>query len=68
MLAGNFNVLILRPVWTTGRIQIANGGDTHDYLKTGLPIIYNTSAFYLMVQADSTATGLPELNLEIASA
>ena len=68
MTAGNFNVLLLRPLWTAGRVKIANDGDIHDMLKTGLPVIYNTSAFYLTIQADSTATGLPEIVIEIASA
>jgi len=68
MTAGNFNVLVLRPLWTSGRVPIANGGDIHDYLKTGFPIVYNTSAFYVQVCADSTASGTPEINFEIASA
>jgi hypothetical protein len=67
MTAGAFNVLILRPLWTSGRVPIANGGDIHDMLKTGLPIVYNTSALYLQVFADSTATGLPECNIELAN-
>ena len=68
MTAGNFNVLVLRPLWTSGRVPIANGGDIHDMLKTGLPIVYLDSALFLQVSADSTATGLPECNIEIASA
>jgi hypothetical protein len=68
MTAGAFNVLVLRPLWTSGRVPIANGGDVHDMLRTGLPIVYNTSAFYIQVCADSTGTGTPELNYEIASA
>ena len=67
MTAGAFNVLLLRPLWTSGRVPIANGGDIHDMLKTGMPIVYSTSALYLQVCADSTSTGLPECNLEIAS-
>jgi hypothetical protein len=67
MNAGAFNVLIMRPVWTSGRVPIANASDIHDLLKTGMPVIYNTSALYPVFQADSTSTGFPELVFEIAS-
>ena len=66
--AGTFNVLILRPLWTNGRTKIANDGDVHDLLRTGMPIVYNTSALILVVEADSTSSGIPELAIEIASA
>lgn len=66
MTAGNFNVLILRPLYSE-RIAVANSGSVADLLKTGMPIIYNTSALILTVTADSTATGLPDVTLEIAS-
>jgi hypothetical protein len=66
--AGSFNVLILRPIWTSGRCMTANDGDIHDMLKTGLPIVYNDSALIMQVQADSTASGVPELSFEVASA
>ena len=68
MTAGAFNVLILRPIWTSGRCMTANDGDIHDMLKTGLPIIYGDSALIMQVQADSTASGTPELAFEVASA
>ncbi len=67
MTAGTFNVLILRPLWTSGRVRAANDGDIHDMLKTGMPVVYSDSALILQVVADSTATGLPELILEVAS-
>jgi hypothetical protein len=65
--AGTFNVLILRPIYTSMRCMTANDGDVHDMLKTGLPVIYNDSALVMMVQADSTASGIPELAFEIAN-
>jgi len=67
MTAGTFNVLILRPLWTSGRVKIANDGDIHDMLKTGMPIVYTDSALIMVVEADSTATGVPEMVLEIAN-
>ena len=68
MTAGAFNVLILRPLNTSMRIPVANGAAILNYLDTGMPIVYNTSALYPQVFADSTASGLPELNIEVASA
>lgn len=64
--AGTFNILVLRPLWS-GRCRTANDGDVHDLAKTGMPIIYADSALFLAVAADSTATGIPELELVIAN-
>lgn len=66
MTVGTFNVLVMRRLWM-GRVRAANDGDTHDMLKTGLPVIFDTSALFLMVSADSTSTGLPEVVAEVVS-
>jgi hypothetical protein len=63
--AGTFNVMILRPLWF-GRVITANGGDVHDLLKTGFPRIFEDSALYTILYADSTAVGLPDLTFQIA--
>lgn len=63
--AGTFNFMVLRPLWI-GRVVIANAGDVHDLLRTGLPQIYDTSALFALIVADSTASGYPGLQLEIA--
>jgi hypothetical protein len=63
--AGTFNFMVLRPLWA-GRIPAANCGDVHDFLRTGLPQIYDTSALFVLIQTDSTATGYPGMQLEIA--
>jgi len=68
MTAGTFNVLILRPLWTSGRVMVANDADIHDLLKVGMPIVYTDSALILVPQADSTSSGIPEVCFEIASA
>jgi len=67
--AGGFNVVILRELWTGGRVKYVgdNNNLVHDILKTGMVPVYNTSALYLMVQADSTASGVPELMLELSN-
>ncbi len=63
---GTFNINVLRPLWT-GRVRIANDGDVHNYLKTGLPQIFADSAIYVLIAPDSTATGIPELSIEVAN-
>ncbi len=63
---GTFNILVMRPLWS-GRVKIANDGDTHDLAKTGMPIVYADSALTLVVAPDSTATGIPEIELVIAN-
>lgn len=62
---GTFNVMILRPLWF-GRCVTANFGDTNDLLKTGFPQIFDTSALYVLLYADSTAVGLPDISMQIA--
>jgi hypothetical protein len=61
---GTFNVLVLRRLWS-GRVIVANWGDTHDFLKTGMPIVFADSALMPIVRPDSTATGLFELVAEV---
>ena len=65
--AGTFNVMVLRPLWS-GRIGVANGGDVHDMLRTGLPQIYADSSLYVLVAADSTSSGIPHMSVEISNA
>jgi len=66
--AGSFNLLIVRELWTNGRVRAANDGDVHDMLKTGMPLVYNTSALYPIIQTDSTASGqFPEIFIELAN-
>jgi hypothetical protein len=62
---GTFNVMILRPLWF-GRCIVANSGDVHDLLKTGFPQIYEDSALYILLYADATAVGLPDICMQIA--
>ena len=63
--AGTFNVMVLRPLWF-GRVYTANGGDVHDFLRTGMPRIFETSALYVLLYADSTAVGLPLITMQVA--
>lgn len=63
---GTFNVLVIRPLWT-GRVIAANFGDLHDYMRVGLPRVFDTSALAVCVNADGVLSGLPELMLTIAN-
>lgn len=63
---GTFNVMVLRPLWS-GRVPILNSGDVHDMLRTGMPQIYENSALYVQIAADSTSSGIPEIMVEIAN-
>jgi hypothetical protein len=62
--AGTFNVHIMRWLWGC-RINAANQGAMDNLLRTGLSQIFPTSALRHVVTADSTATGLPALRLEV---
>lgn len=62
--AGTFNIHIMRKLWA-GRVIVANGGDVHDFTKTNLPIVYDTSCLYHIIQPDAGATGLPTIDIDI---
>ena len=64
--AGTANILVLRPLWEA-RVKIANDGDLHDWTKTGLPQVFADSALFMLIAADSTSSGVPELNLTISN-
>lgn len=64
--AGTANILVLRPLWR-GRCSIANDGSVHGLDMTGMPVVYADSALFLIVTADSTATGIPNLQLTITN-
>lgn len=64
--AGTFNIVVARPLWN-GRVAFANSGDTHGMDRTGMPQIFSTSALCVMVNADSTSSGLMDLAMDIVS-
>lgn len=63
---GTFNVLVVRPLWS-GRVRVANDGDVHGLDKTGMPVVFDTSALQLAMCADSTSSGVPDLQIEIVN-
>lgn len=62
--AGTFNLLIMRPLGEV-RIRVANDHVVQDLLATGMPQVFADSALRVVVTADSTATQLPELVVDI---
>lgn len=64
--AGTFNVMVLRRLWT-GRVASVAAGDVHHLTKTGLPIVFEDSALYMLIAADSTLSGIPEVTIEVAN-
>lgn len=62
--AGTFNILVMRPL-AEARIRVANDAVIQDLLMTGAPIVYADSALRHIVIADSTATQLPDLQIDI---
>lgn len=63
---GTFNVLVLRRL-VSARVRINNDGGTKGPDLTGLPIVFDNSALFVMVAADSTSSGIPEMQITIAN-
>ncbi len=63
---GTFNVLVLRKIWE-GRIRAANDQIVHGPDLTGLRQVFADSALVTVITADSTASQLPEIYLDIAN-
>lgn len=64
--AGTFNVHIMRKL-TEETILYANHGVTQNWTETGMPEIFADSALCLVVQPNSTATGLPSVDFQISN-
>lgn len=63
---GTFNVHVMRKLWS-GRVKFANDGDVHEFTKTNLPQVYTDSSLFYVVNADSTSTGLPTIDIDIVN-
>lgn len=64
--AGTFNVMVLRPL-ASFRTFIANAQEIQDILATGMPELYQDSALYCLVHADSTSSGLPDCEFDVVA-
>jgi hypothetical protein len=63
---GTGNIHVLRPLYDI-RIPVANYGEVIDFARLGLPIIYDTSALFFVVMADSTSSGVPDMQFDISN-
>lgn len=63
--AGSVNAILARPLWEGGRVPVVGAGDVHGPDKTGLPIVYATSALWPIIAADSTSSGVPHLLMTV---
>lgn len=63
---GTYNLMVLRRIWE-GRILTANGFDAYSAMEVGLPEVFADSALYAMVCADSTSSGLPDIDFQIVN-
>jgi len=65
-VTGAVNLFVGRTLWA-GRVPGAGGGGIDDMSRTLRPQVWATSCIDLLVQADSTSFGQPEVTLEIVS-
>lgn len=61
---GTVNVIVARRLWSN-RVRVANDGGLDAGNLTNMRIVYDTTAFWPVIQPDSTASGLPELLMNI---
>jgi len=64
--AGVGNIIVARPLWTNGT-RVANSGTSEGLDMTGMPIVYADSALVVTTVADSTSSGIVDMNIEIAN-
>jgi hypothetical protein len=64
---GTFNVMVLRRL-AEGRVPIANGLDRQSVIDVGALLeVYHDSAFFVMIAADSTSSGLPDVDFQVVN-
>jgi len=64
---GTFNVMVLRRL-CEGRVIVANSIDRQSVIDTGALVqMYDNSALYVMVAADSTSSGLPDVDFQVVN-
>lgn len=64
---GTFNVLVLRPLGPIARIRLANDSVLVNAGDLGMPQAFADSAIVLLVNADSTSSGVPEVTLALGN-
>ncbi len=61
---GTFNVHVLRPL-AESRIADINSQEIQDFIRTGMPQLFEDSALRVMIAADSTSAGLPDVSFDV---
>jgi hypothetical protein len=61
---GSVNIVVMRPLASL-RVRSANDGDVFGASRLGFKRVYETSCLALMVAADSTSSGVPDLEVQI---
>lgn len=65
--AGTFNVMVLRRL-CEGRVIVANGLDRQSAIDTGALVeVFHDSAFYVLIAADGTSSGLPDVDFQVVN-
>lgn len=64
---GTFNVMVLRRLGE-GRIGVANGLDRQSVIDVGALLqVYTDSALYVMIAADGTSSGTPDVDFQVVN-
>ena len=63
--AGTVNVIVARPLVTSMRVPVAGAGDVLGLDRTGMVQVWADSALWLIIAADSTSSGAPDLLMEV---
>lgn len=64
---GSVNVIAARTLFDQARVRVANDSNMVGWDQTLLPPVFEDSALWLAVAADSTASGLPDVTLSIVN-
>ena len=64
--SGSFNILLARRL-DDFDVRVIDAIDAHAWDATGIPVVYDSSCFWLVVRPDSTATGFPVLKILVVN-
>jgi len=64
--AGTFNVHVMRPLGEV-RIGVANATEIMDFIRTGMPQVFDSSALVVIVRPDSTGAGLVDVTFDVVN-
>lgn len=62
--SGTFNVMVLRRL-CSARVWFPGHSNALDFMRTGLPMIYETSALFPLMVPDTTSSGLLSMRVDV---